>query len=176
MQPLVEPHGASGLYSVRLSARLDVRRLVAILMLALMTAYFLYAAVTETKASEIISAVLLLLFFSPFLVVNIHRALRAKYGFVQIDANREELIVTETFLRLRPPLRIPRASIDGFWVACGVEESGQPLPSYSLMLDRNLAKVCVVPDIQLVQPAIALAEDLAMRMNVPTYTRGSHLR
>ena len=51
------------------------------------------------------------------------------------------------------------------------------MPSYSLMLDsEGFTKVSLIYDLPSLDPAIALAEDMAKQVGVPADTRGSDYR
>ena len=172
--PVVETLDAPGRYSIRLRTGMDVRLLLGTVMLAAMNGLLVHEALTETKTSEIVAALLLLLLMGPLMVVTLHRVVRASYGRVLVEVNRDEILVTETFSLFRPSRRIPRAIVGGFWVFGSVEEGGAPMPSYSLMLDsEGFTKVSLIYDLPSLDPAIALAEDMAKQVGVPADTRGS---
>jgi hypothetical protein len=156
---------------------MDVRLFIGTILLAAMNGLFLHEALTETKTSEIVAAVLVLLVMGPLMAFTLHRALRSRFGRVLVEVRHDEILVTETFSIFRPSRQIPRAIVGGFWVFGSVEEGGTPMPNYSLMLDsEGFKKISLIYDMPSLDPTIALAEDLAKQMGVPADTRGSDFR
>jgi hypothetical protein len=177
MHPFNQEFHAPGRYTIRRGTGLDVRLIVGGFLLAGMSAFVLNAALTETKTSEVVASVLLLLVFGPLMLFTLFRALRAPFGRVVVEVGRDDIRVTETFSLTRSGRRIPRTSVDGVWVAGGVDEGGAPVPFYALMFDcEGSAKVCIIADLSSLDQAVALAEDLATRVGVPADTRGSDFR
>jgi hypothetical protein len=177
MQPLVEELSPPGRYSVLLRIGLDLGRLIFVAVLAAMNFFLVGQLFTETKTTEIVASVLLLLLMFPVMLYVLFLAVRATFGRVLVDVGHDAIVITETIQLFRTPRQIPRESLDGFWVAGSVDDGGQPIASYSLMADSaGRRSVPIVPGLLLLEPALALAEGLAKHLGVPADTRGSDFR
>lgn len=177
MQPLVEELALSGRYSVLLRTGLDFRRLVLVALLAAANILLVRAFLTETRTSEFASLALLLLLLVPAMLVTLFLGVRASLGRVMVEVRRDDILIRESMCLPRTGRQIPRERIAGCWVAGSADEDGRPVPSYSLMADSaGSIEIRIVRDFSLLEPAVALAEDLAKRLGVAADTRGGDFR
>jgi hypothetical protein len=73
-------------------------------------------------------------------------------------------------------MRLQRESIAGLWVQCGVDDDG-PTGLYALMVDQGATRSRTLFSLTIgARPIVAIAEDLAARLSVPSDTRGSAFR
>jgi hypothetical protein len=109
-------------------------------------------------------------------LVGLGVGLLLRLGKVSIEVNEAELIVIDGPLGRVRPMRLQRESIEGLWVQCWVDDDG-PTGLYALMVDQGATRSRTLFSLTIgARPIVAIAEDLAARLSVPSDTRGSDLR